>query len=293
MTRDNSLPFAARLAKWRVWVQATFLFAWLDPFALRLHTVCSPVFHCYSCPLATFACPIGVLANFSAIHVFPFIAVGTLAVTGALLGAFVCGWVCPFGLLQDLVGKIPTRKFELPGWLGYTRYAVLVLLVIAIPYWYGEGHRLFSAASVPRERLKPPFPIQPAWPCRAATLVWPSATKSIICGLFVVAMLFTWRPWCTLLCPLGAIYSLSNRVSFVFLRFHPSQCNDCDRCRSLCQYHARGERRGNDLRCIRCLDCTRCSAVTLDNVWQRGEPPQSDLVTLGTRSSGGDEASGV
>ena len=61
-----------------MWVQAGFLLAWLDPLLLRMHNVCGPVFHCYSCPLATFACPIGMLANFSALHVIPFAALGTL-----------------------------------------------------------------------------------------------------------------------------------------------------------------------------------------------------------------------
>ena len=57
MAKGNSIPLSARLARWRVWVQGAFLLFWLDPLAVRLHMVCSPVFHCYSCPLALFACP--------------------------------------------------------------------------------------------------------------------------------------------------------------------------------------------------------------------------------------------
>jgi polyferredoxin len=72
-----------------------------------------------------------------------------------------------------------------------------------------------------------------------------------------------------LFCPLGAIYGILNWVSFFFVRFHPEECNDCDRCKTLCRYHGRGERRGGDMRCIRCLDCTRCTAVTLSTVFQR------------------------
>ena len=70
--------FINKLVPQRVWVQLGFLLVWLDPFGLRFHNICAPVFHCYSCPLATFACPIGVLANFSALHLFPFFAVGML-----------------------------------------------------------------------------------------------------------------------------------------------------------------------------------------------------------------------
>ena len=143
MAKANPSTFTSRLARWRSWVQAAFLLLWLDPFMLRLHNICGPVLHCYSCPLAAFACPIGVLANFSAIHVFPFIAVGALLIFGAVLGRFICGYVCPFGFVQDLVGKIPTRKFQLPSWAGTLRYGVLIVFVLAIPFLFGEDHPLF------------------------------------------------------------------------------------------------------------------------------------------------------
>jgi hypothetical protein len=112
MAASTRSGWAARLVRWRAWIQAGFLLVWLDPLMLRLHNVCGPVFHCYSCPLATFACPIGVLANFSALHVFPFVAVGLLMVVGALIGSMLCGYACPFGLLQDLAGKVPVPKVD-------------------------------------------------------------------------------------------------------------------------------------------------------------------------------------
>ena len=75
----------SRLLPWRVWVQSGFLLAWLDPMGLRLHNICGPVFHCYACPLSTFACPIGIIAQFGAIGVFPFLAIGTLLIVGGLI----------------------------------------------------------------------------------------------------------------------------------------------------------------------------------------------------------------
>ena len=80
-TRLNNL--ASKLLGGRIWIHTAFLLVWLDPLGLRWHTMCSPVFHCYACPLATFACPIGVLAQFSALHVFPFMAIGLLVAFGA------------------------------------------------------------------------------------------------------------------------------------------------------------------------------------------------------------------
>ena len=268
MAKKKSTSLTARLARWRILVQGTFLFVWAAPM-LRMHTVCSPVFHCYSCPLATFACPIGVLANFSALHVFPFLAVGTLLVVGTLLGGFVCGWLCPFGLFQDLLGRIPTPKFTMPAWTGYFRFAVFALLVVAIPYWFGEGHPLFFCRLCPAGALEAAYPNTVALGMAGEPLVWPTITKSVIFVLFLLLALFTWRPWCTAFCPLGAVYSLCNSFSFVFIRVHHEGCRDCGLCKSACRYGEGPRQSANDLRCIRCLDCTKCKNVTVSGVLSR------------------------
>ena len=257
----------SRLSRWRIWIQSGFLLAWLDPLMLRMHGMCSPVFHCYSCPLATFACPIGILANFSACHAAPFLALGTLAVIGGVVGSLVCGWACPFGFLQDLLGKIPLPKFQLPGWMGFFRYAVLLGLVVAIPYFFGEGHALFFCRVCPAGAIEAAVPNTVSLAIAGKAIVWPSAVKLAILSLFVVSSLFIWRPWCTLFCPLGAIYGLLNYASFFFVRFHPAGCTDCDLCRKLCHVRGRGQRRADDLRCIRCLECMRCDALTIQTVF--------------------------
>ncbi len=197
MTKGKRVPLTGRLARGRTWVQAAFLLVWLGPFSLRLHTVCSPVFHCYSCPLATFACPIGVLANFSALHVMPFLALGTLVILGAALGSFVCGWVCPFGFLQDMIARVPAPKFHLPSWMGYSRYVVLGVFVLAIPYLFGKEHPLFFCRLCPAGALEAALPHTASLAVAGEEIVWPTAAKLIILGLILVAMFFTWRPWCT------------------------------------------------------------------------------------------------
>jgi len=96
--KNKAGRFTSKIIGWRMWIQAAFLMVWLDPSGLRMHTMCSPVFHCYACPLATFGCPIGIIAQFGALHVFPFIAVGLLIAVGALFGTLICGWVCPLSV---------------------------------------------------------------------------------------------------------------------------------------------------------------------------------------------------
>jgi ferredoxin-type protein NapH len=267
MANKTSGTAASRIARWRWWVQAGFLLAWLDPLMIRMHTVCGPVFHCYSCPLATFACPIGVLANFSALHVIPFAALGMLLALGAVFGSFVCGWACPFGFFQDLIARIPTRKFALPGWMGYGRYGVLIVFVLLIPYLWGEGDSLFFCRLCPAGAIEAALPYTASLAVAGKPLVWPTAAKAIILVVLLVAMLFTWRPWCTLLCPLGAIYGLFNQISFLFVRFHQEdRCKQCDVCRNLCRDGRRPERRVDSMLCVRCLECTRCRAVSVETV---------------------------
>jgi len=274
--KTKTSNIASKLLGWRIWIQSAFLLAWLDPLGLRLHTMCSPVFHCYACPLATFACPIGVLAQFSALHIFPFIAIGLLIAVGALLGTLICGWACPFGLLQDLAAKVPTPKFDLPKFTGYLRYVMLFGAVLAIPYLFGEEHPLFVCRICPAGALEAAVPSMAGQAIAGEEVIWPNAVKLIILGLFLIAIFLVRRPWCRLLCPLGAIFSLFNRFSAFFIRFNADECNDCERCHKLCEYGIQPEKSPNDLRCIRCLECTRCSpdALNLGSIFEQSTTTQ-------------------
>ena len=77
---------------------------------------CVPGLNCYSCPGAVGACPIGAIqAVVGSRKGFPFLVVGWLALLGVLLGRFVCGWLCLFGLVQELLYKLKEEGYEFPG----------------------------------------------------------------------------------------------------------------------------------------------------------------------------------
>jgi polyferredoxin len=246
-----------------------FLLVWLDPFMLRMLHICGPVFHCYSCPLATVACPIGILGHFAAWHMIPFIALGTLILFGAMIGTAVCGWMCPFGLLQDLIGKTPVRKFNLPNWTGYGRYAVLLGLVVAIPFFFGIGHWLFFCSICPAGALEGGMYNVAQQASAGEPIVWPNAIKMTILIGLVVSAVFFMRPWCTVLCPLGGIFALFNRFSAFSLRFRHQSCRTCGSCDTRCRYGVLPAKDVNNARCIRCLECTDCNALTIGTVFDR------------------------
>lgn len=109
----------------------------LGAFGISARSVCAPGFWCHGCSWATFACPVGVIAYGSAVHAVPILAIGTVLAIGAICGRLVCSFICPFGLLQDLLHKIPSPKITLPRFVRYGKYAALVLLVLLLPWWVG------------------------------------------------------------------------------------------------------------------------------------------------------------
>lgn len=99
--------------------------------------VCVPGLNCYSCPAASGACPIG---SFQAVvgsskFSFSYYITGFLILIGVLLGRFICGFLCPFGWLQELLHKIPTKKLSTKRLkpLTYIKYAVLLFAVGLLP----------------------------------------------------------------------------------------------------------------------------------------------------------------
>ncbi len=243
---------------------------WLAPLGQWLHGIPGCVFHCYSCPLSSFACPVGVAANYAALvpvaFQVPYLLLGVLLFVAAAGGSVVCGWACPFGFLQDLVAKIPTPKFALPAWAGNFRYVVLVGLVLMVPMILGFRGIPFDDQAVSICRLCPAGALEAGLPYSVQGLLagngWAmSWFKSGILIAFFAAALFIHRPWCRLLCPLGGFLALFNRFSLFHLRFNAKQCVECNLCRSRCSMGVKVDQKVNIRGCIRCLECTTCGAI--------------------------------
>jgi len=145
----------------------------------------------------------------------------------------------------------------------------LLSLVIVVPYLWGESSPWFFCSLCPAGALEGGLPNTASLAIAGDTVTWPNAAKMTILVVILIAMFFTWRPWCTLFCPLGAIYSLFNHVSFFFLRFHQDRCIGCADCRSLCLDGDEADRRIDGLRCVRCMECTKCRAGTVETVFNR------------------------
>lgn len=233
-----------------------------------LKSFCTPGLNCYSCPAATGACPLGALQNFMAglrpalkagHQYFGFYVIGTLGLIGSFSGRMPCGWLCPFGFLQELIHKIPSRKFEIPRALSYVKYALLVLFVFLLPFFIadesGYGMTWFCKFICPAGTLEAGIPMLFLKPELQALIGFLFYNKLFILGLFLLWMVFSRRPFCRVACPLGAIYSLFNKHSVFRMTHDPDKCTHCETCWQNCPMGVKFYERQNDIDCIRCLKC--------------------------------------
>ena len=238
----------------------------------NLKHLCVPVLNCYSCPLSVAACPIGaiqsalstmrpVLRAGGGLHLGIY-SLGTIGMVGSIVGRMPCGWLCPFGLLQDYLFRIETKKFQIPEWMGYIRFAVLLAMVILIPVLLvdamGYGETTFCKYLCPVGTLEAGIPLLALKP-ELRRLMGPLfAWKFIVLVLVVAWAVLSSRPFCRTLCPLGAILGLFNKASLFRLDFDPDTCVQCGACRTICPTGVSffdGTHSPNSPSCIRCLKC--------------------------------------
>lgn len=230
-----------------------------------LKRICVPGLNCYSCPGALGSCPIGSLQAVLDSGTFRLSAyvLGLLMAFGALFGRLVCGWMCPFGLVQDLVNKLPLpkKRKNLPGhrFLIYLKYLVLALLVVILPMTvrdgFGLGRPWFCALLCPSGTLFGGVPLLLKNPGLRASLGGLFALKLGLLIGFLLLSALTCRPFCKYVCPLGAFYSCFNRVSISRMQINEEKCAQCGLCRDVCGMDVDVRRSPNHAECIRCGAC--------------------------------------
>jgi polyferredoxin len=190
---------------------------------------------------------------------FGTLVVGYLGFIGTLVGRLPCGWLCPFGFIQDLLHKIPSPKFSLWPPLRWVKYGVLVILVIAMPLLLtdatGLGHPWFCKLLCPSGTLLGAMPLIILKPSLWETLGFYFWNKVTILTLILIAAIFISRFFCRVLCPLGAFYSLFNRMTLVQLEVITGNCVECQSCVRTCPTGVRPYQDPNSRECIMCLKC--------------------------------------
>ncbi|HOP27916.1 MAG TPA: 4Fe-4S binding protein [Candidatus Sabulitectum sp.] len=249
-----------------------------------------PGLHCYSCPSSILACPLGSLQSLLAAPNFwgmlatgrpdalvVLSVIGFIAFLGFLAGRFACGWICPFGLLQDLLYRIPSPKFGFQDSLRPAKYALLFILVLALPAFLrpvagGAGDPWFCKIVCPAGTSLAGWPLVSASPAdfQLGFLFWWKSSIAILILLWAVTVE---RPFCRSLCPLGAAWGLMGRVSLFRMRVAES-CISCGKCQNVCPMGIAIYREPGSSECIRCGKCAAiCPVGAISHTVSSGEKP--------------------
>ena len=229
---------------------------------------CVPGFNCYSCPGAVGACPLGSIQNALSAsgHQAGWYVLGILSLFGVILGRTICGWLCPLGLIQELLHKIPTpkiRKSRITRTISWLKYIILAVFVVAIPLWYGLKHNMplpgFCKYICPAGTFEGAMGLlsNPANTEKFSMLGILFTRKFVIMLVIGLLCVFCYRSFCRFICPLGAIYGLFNRFNVIGVKVDESRCNGCGSCVRSCGMDVRHV---NDHECINCGKCMEVCA---------------------------------
>ena len=253
-----------------------------DIFKGSTKTVCVPGLNCYSCPGAVGSCHVGAFQAVagSKKYAFSFYISGIAIIFGTVFGRFICGFLCPFGFVQDLLHKIKVKRIRVPAKLDrilrLLKYALLAVFVVLLPALvhnsFGITDPFFCKWVCPAGILGGAFPLIAANEALRASLGFLFGWKTIVLSAVVIFSLFIYRPFCKYLCPLGAFYAFFNKISLYRMRLDTSRCTRCGACQKSCPMQvpiikplngsAREEQnpRFFDVtspECIRCKECQK------------------------------------
>jgi len=242
---------------------------------------CFPFFYCHACPASSAACPlrsfeISIYKVFNKeepgifnikLLLFPLLILGTV---GILSGRAICGWACPFGLLQRGTGKIARKihkklpilkrfqQSKVDRYLRYVKYVLLIFLIFLIPMFIGfmftdvcpNG---FLVGTIPTMILNPGGYVP-------ATYFY---IALVILVLFLILIFTIERGWCRYFCPLGAFLAPFNKVSMIHVAVEEKSCLHCNLCTDVCPM---GIDVPNMYRDPECIYCGKCISACPKNV---------------------------
>lgn len=227
----------------------------------RWKQFCNPGMNCYSCPAARLACPIGAMQAVSGSMNFKlsFYVIGFVLALGVVFGRAICGFFCPFGLIQELIYKIPFPKKKLWKWLTYVKYVLLAVFVVIMPVTMvnelGMSSPAFCEYICPAGTLEGGIPLLSTHPELRATQGTLFSVKACILIITLIGCLSVCRFFCKVMCPLGAIYGLLNKVSIYHMECNKKTCASCGKCHNICPMDVDPVKNPNSTECIRCGKC--------------------------------------
>ena len=221
-----------------------------------LKKACVPILNCWGCPLAWYSCPMGALQHFIGLRLIPYYVIGLFGAIGMVVGRMSCGWVCPFGFLQDLLYKMKSFKTRLPKFFAFVKYAILIGVAVIVVYFTAEP---WFCKICPDGLLIAGLPLVLADRTGdlRALIGWHYYMKVSMLVVVLLLSIPIKRFFCRTFCPIGAIYSIFNRFSLFKMKVDKQKCIECDSCQMVCPMDVPINDSPSHIDCIRCLDCVR------------------------------------
>ena len=247
-----------------------------------------PFLNCQACEMASGACPVGQVQNSLLHRRLPLLAVGTVLVGAALLGRWICGWLCPFGLLSDIADRVSLKRWQpRRGWYA-GGLVVLGLLVAATLAFVATGvvrQAPFCSTICASGKILGLLPYYVTTGAGEASQAVPAIVyhAAILVVLLLAAVLISGRVWCRYLCPLGAALGTCNRFSALRIEHRADNCNDCGRCVEACPMDIDLAKpdyltQSACIRCGRCVDACNQDARVWHYPWTPADRTQEEKV---------------
>ncbi len=257
-----------------------------------------PVYHSLGTPQKTIGDAFTVLQNMLYENIIPWIPIASFLLTAIILGRTLCGWVCPFGFIQELLTHIKRKHTEVSPRTHQdmikAKYLILgiilfisITLAASLAAGTGEGYKraLGLFAPAPFNALSPAdtlFAIIPKLVFDFTYLGFDAFISEIVSAnpilwirlavmaVVLVLAVYVPRGWCKYLCPHGALLALLNKFSFLGLKRDPVKCTKvgCRTCVEVCPMKVPilelPWQKFTDPECIYCLECVdACSSKAI------------------------------
>jgi polyferredoxin len=213
-----------------------------------------------------------ISGDFNRIHPAGLVLFLAILLTALLLKRGFCSWVCPVGLMNEMMNGLQKLLFRqslrMRRWFDYLLRSIKYLLL----GFFGWVILLQMPGSALKAFIYSPYN-QIADLKMLVFFLDPSTTTIVVLSILVLLAILIRNAWCRYLCPYGALLGMTSWLSPWKIRRNTESCIDCRKCTQVCPANIEVHRLAT-VRSDECHACLRCVAAC----------PVKETLSLSTRN---------